>query len=224
MCGLPKAATSTSLSLKERLKPITNPRVVLVLLPALLWSVGVYVTYTYIASFLQQNIHILDVSALLAFFGLGVALGSWGGGKLSDSFVSHQLLLFFLSALVVVQFLLPLVAVTQVSGAIMLFFWGLLFGLLYTPQQQRLLNQAPEHANVILALNNSTLQLGIALGAAVGGLVLRVLPFTHLPWIGMIGTLIAMAVMAIHLRLEKGKTQVGKEMENACEQVVVVPE
>src|SRR5713226_656644 len=49
ICGLPKLATLAPLSLKERLRPITHPRVVLVLLPALLWNVGVYVMYPYIA-------------------------------------------------------------------------------------------------------------------------------------------------------------------------------
>ncbi|GHO83140.1 hypothetical protein KSZ_11460 [Dictyobacter formicarum] len=42
------------------------------------------------------------------------------------------------------------------------------FALLFIPQQQRLLNVVPEHANVILALNNSALYLGIAGGAAMG--------------------------------------------------------
>src|SRR5205085_8538600 len=73
ICGLPKSAPlSSSLSLKERLLPITHPRVVLVLLPALLWNVGVYVMYPYIALLLQQRLHIRDVSVLLAFFGLGI--------------------------------------------------------------------------------------------------------------------------------------------------------
>jgi predicted MFS family arabinose efflux permease len=43
------------------------------------------------------------------------------------------------------------------TGAIILLLWGMSFALLFIPQQQRLLNIAPEHANVILALNNSAL-------------------------------------------------------------------
>src|SRR5690348_4190021 len=67
-CGLPTSATLASLSLKERLRPVTHPRVVLALLPALLWNFGVYVMYPYIALLLQQQLHISDVSILLAFF------------------------------------------------------------------------------------------------------------------------------------------------------------
>jgi predicted MFS family arabinose efflux permease len=55
----------------------------------------------------------------------------------------------------------------------MLLHWGSSFAPLFIPQQQRLLTIAPEHANVLLALNNSALYLGIAGVAAVGGLALR---------------------------------------------------
>src|SRR5260221_542329 len=48
ICGLPKSAALAPLSLKERLKPITQPHVILVLFPALLWNVGGYVMYPYI--------------------------------------------------------------------------------------------------------------------------------------------------------------------------------
>ena len=49
ICGLPKLATLAPLSLRESLSPITHPRVVLALLPALLWNASVYVMYPYLA-------------------------------------------------------------------------------------------------------------------------------------------------------------------------------
>ena len=78
---------------------------------------------------------------------------------------------------------LPLVTTTISSGSIILLLWGMSFALLFIPQQQRLLTMAPEHANVLLALNNSALYLGIAGGAAVGGLALRWLAVTQLAWV-----------------------------------------
>ena len=200
ICGLPTSATPVPLSLKERLKPITHPHVVLALFPAFLWNVGVYVMYPYIALFLQQKLHISDVSVLLAFFGLGIVLANWMSGKLSDRFGPHQLVLVFLVTLIVTQLILPLVTTTIISGAIMLLLWGMSFALLFIPQQQRLLNSAPEHANVILALNNSALYLGIAGGAAIGGLALRWLAVTQLAWVGVMSMLIALLVVAITLR------------------------
>lgn len=63
---------------------------------------------------------------------------------------------------------------------------------------------APEHANVLLALNNSALYLGIAGGAAVGGLALRWLAVTQLAWVGVLSMLIALLIVAITLRTGNG--------------------
>jgi DHA1 family inner membrane transport protein len=197
----PASLNLTSLSLKERLSPITNPRVVLALLPAFLWNVGVYVLYPYIALLLQQQLHILDVSVLLACFGLGIVLANGISGRLSDRFSPHRLVVVFLVALIAIQLILPLVTTSITNGIIMLLLWGMSFALLFIPQQQRLLNIAPEHATVLLALNNSALYLGIAGGAAVGGLALRWLAVTQLAWVGVISMLIALLIFAITLRL-----------------------
>ncbi len=202
---LPTSASATlaSPSLKERLSPITHPRVVLTLLPAFLWNVGVYVLYPYIALLLQQQLHISDVSVLLACFGLGIVLANGISGRLSDHFGSNLLVVVFLSALLVIQLVLPLVTTTISSGAIMLLLWGMSFALLFIPQQQRLLNTAPEQATVLLALNNSALYLGIAGGATVGGLALRWLAVTQLASLGAMSMLIALLMVAITLRLSR---------------------
>ena len=120
ICGLPKSATLAPLSLRERLKPITSSRVALALFPALLWNVGVYVLYPYIALLLQQQIHISDVSVLLACFGLGIVLANGMSGRLSDRFGPNLLVVVFLVALIVIQLVLPLATTTISSVAIML--------------------------------------------------------------------------------------------------------
>ncbi|GLV59289.1 MFS transporter [Dictyobacter sp. S3.2.2.5] len=195
ICGLPEAASSVSLSLRERLKPIARLRIVLALLPALLWNIGVYVLYTYIAVFLQQRLHITDVSLLLACFGLGIVFANVLSALLSNRFAPQRLVIIFLSTLIVIQLALPLLTTTVGSAAALLLLWGMSFALLFIPQQQRLLNIAPEHANVILALNNSALYLGIAGGAALGGLALRTFAITQLGWIGTLGMLLALLMI-----------------------------
>jgi hypothetical protein len=121
------------------------------------------------------------------------------------SFSPNLLVVVFLVALLVIQLVLPLVTTTISGGAIMLLLWGMSFALLFIPQQQRLLNIAPEHANVLLALNNSALYLGIAGGAAVGGLALRALAVTRLAWVGGMSMLLALLIVAVTLRLSSAK-------------------
>ena len=180
--------------------------------------------YTYIALLLQQKIHVSDVSVLLAFFGLGIVLANWMGGLPADRFGPHRLVVVFLVTLIVIQLVLPLVTTTIISGAIILLLWGMSFALLFIPQQQRLLNIAPEHANVILALNNSALYLGIAGGAAVGGLALRFFAVTQLAWVGVMSILIALLIVAINLRPSKEQMQASEEREREREKMMVMPE
>jgi len=216
ICGLPKSATLAPLSLRERLKPITSSRVALALFPALLWNVGVYVLYPYIALLLQQQIHISDVSVLLACFGLGIVLANGMSGRLSDRFGPNLLVVVFLVALIVIQLVLPLATTTISSVAIMLLLWGMSFALLFIPQQQRLLTIAPEHTNVLLALNNSALYLGIAGGAALGGLALHWLAVTQLAWVGVMSIVIALLIVAFTLRasLASKRKQVSRREEH----------
>jgi MFS transporter, DHA1 family, inner membrane transport protein len=197
---LPTSATLASPSLKERLSPITRPRVILALLPAFLWNVGVYVLYPYIVLLLHQQLHLSDVSVLLACFGLGIVLANRMSGRLADRFGPTLLVVAFLVTLIVIQLVLPLVTTTSITGALMLLLWGMSFALLFIPQQQRLLTMAPEHTTVLLALNNSALYLGIAGGAAVGGLALHWLAVTQLASVGVMSMLIALLIVAITLR------------------------
>lgn len=200
---LPAPVLRVSLSLKERLAPIAHPRVMLVLLPAFLWNIGVYILYPYIALLLHQQLRVSDVSLLLACFGLGILLANAMSGRIADRFHPTRLVVVFLVTLLMIQLILPLAMTTTVSGAIMLLLWGMSFALLFIPQQQRLLTMIPEHANVLLALNNSALYLGIAGGAAVGGLSLRWLAVSQLAWVGVMSMLIALLIISVPPGLSK---------------------
>ncbi|HET8843961.1 MAG TPA: MFS transporter, partial [Ktedonobacteraceae bacterium] len=200
---LPDTSLPAPLALKERLKPITDGHVVLALLPAFLWNVGVYVMYPYIALLLQQQSHISDISILLACFGLGIVLANALSGLFADRFKPDHLVIIFLLLLIGIQALLPLAATTIIGGAIILLLWGMSFALLFIPQQQRLLRLAPEHSSLLLALNNSALYLGIAGGAAGGGLALHFFAVTQLAWIGGGSIFVALLIIAITLRLQR---------------------
>lgn len=201
LCGLPKAEKSTMISLKERLAPIGRPRVVLALLPALLWNMGTYVAYAYVATLLQHNMHISDISGLLIVYGLGNMIGNWSGGWLVDRFNPNRLIVIFLILLTITQTFLALATTTVIGGIFILFIWGVTSSTTFIPQQRHLLSMAPKDENVILALNNSTLYLGIAFGAALGGLALHMVAVTQLCWLGAIGVLLALLLFLLSWRL-----------------------
>jgi DHA1 family inner membrane transport protein len=202
LCGLPKATPQPTLSLGARLAPIAQARVLLTLLPALMWNIGVFMLYTYIAPLLQHNLSILNISALLIVYGLGSVIGNWCGGMLADRFGPARPLGIALLALTVIEGVFSLTSTSFISAGLTVFIWGVVSASLFGMQQQRLLSVAPEHANVILAINNSTFYLGIAAGAALGGLALHYFPVTQISVIGAIFVLIALLLFALSTRLK----------------------
>src|SRR6202043_3014193 len=126
--------------------------------------------YTYIALILHQGLHISDISGLLLAFGVGVVIGNWSGGIIADRFGVTLPLSISLIVLALVLALISVATTAFIGALLALFIWGVAGSLIFIPQQSRLLSVAPKHANVILALNNSTLYLGIAGGAAIGGI------------------------------------------------------
>jgi MFS transporter, DHA1 family, inner membrane transport protein len=224
-CGLPKAAPQPAVSLKARLAPITQPRLVLILLPALVWNVGFYITYTYIAPFLQQNMHISDISGLLVAIGVGSVTGNLLSGIVVDRFGPIRPIVVLLIVVAAIEALLSLTTTTLVGSILMLFIWGVSAAMLFIPQQQRLLRAAPEHANVILALNNSTLYLGIAGGAALGGLALRSVTVTQLNWIGAVCILLSLLPFILSLRLKAAPTETEEVRESSkTKEPMLLPE
>ncbi|EFH83301.1 MFS transporter [Ktedonobacter racemifer] len=221
LSGLPRIATPPAVSLRQRLAPITQPRLVLSLLPAFLWNLAIYTIYTYIGPLLQQNMHIVDLSGMLVVFGLGVVVGNWSGGMIADRVGSQRPLLVSMVLLLIMEIVVPLVTTTWLGGLLALFVWGISGSLLFIPQQHRLLSVAPEHANVILALNNSMFYLGIAGGAVIGGLSLRAVAVTQLGWIGMACVLLALLLFFGSMRLNRDKLWGHKK---PTEELVVVPE
>jgi MFS transporter, DHA1 family, inner membrane transport protein len=198
---LPQAGEAPSLSLKARLAPIGKPSLLLALAPALLWNLGMYVIYTYLAPLLHHSLMLNDVSGFLLVFGLGLVGGNWLAGVIADRFGTTYPLSLSLIALTIIYVTFSFTDVNPVSALIVLFIWGALGSLAFLAQQRRLLDLAAEHANVILALNNSTLYLGIAGGAALGGVVLQFAPINALGEIGAAFVILALLTLLVSIRV-----------------------
>ena len=220
---LPRIAASPQLSLRARLSPIGRPVVMTALLAALFWNIGTYVIYTYLAVILQHNLHISDTSGLFVAYGLGSVIGSLSGGQLADRFGVQRPLLTGLIALIIIEAVLLPIATTFIGSFLILFLWGSMVGIVFIPQQHRLLGIAPEHANVILALNNSALYLGIAGGAAIGGLALRAVPASYLCWIGAAWCLLALVIFLLSARLNARSKKADPNPDIDVQDVIVAP-
>jgi MFS transporter, DHA1 family, inner membrane transport protein len=187
-------AGTEKLTLAERFAPLWRPRVLLILLPGLLWAAGNFASYTYLGAAMAERHSPNAVLLLFLIYGAGGMLGSQLGGWLADRYGSTIPVAICLSLGVLIQLVFGLAQETFATFATVLFLWSFTGWATFAPQQSRLLTIEPSNAPVVIALNNSTVYLGSACGATLGALLLaRGVPALALHW--ATGTLLALALV-----------------------------
>jgi DHA1 family inner membrane transport protein len=129
--------------------------------------------FTYIAPILETITHLAPgvVTWVLVVFGVGITLGNLLGGKLADW---HQMAVIIggILLLIAIFFVMPFTETRFVPAVVMVFVWGVVHFGAGAPLQARVVEQAKGAPNLASTLNQGAFNLGNALGAALGGLVL----------------------------------------------------
>ncbi|MEZ5659811.1 MAG: MFS transporter [Burkholderiaceae bacterium] len=160
---------------------------------------AIYIIHTYFAPLLMGRMGFGrdGVSLGLLALGLGAITGNLVGGWLSDRFGPLRTLTIIGVAQILATPMfsfLPLPAVLVLPWAFLFSALGWAFAV---PQQARIVAQAPEAASVTLALNAAAIYLGVAGGAAIGGLVLAHTGLDALGWAA--AATMVLAVVHLHL-------------------------
>ena len=177
--ALPAAPTS---SLRQKLAILADGHVVTILLVSLLAAIASLGMYTFIAPLLADPAYgaVRSVTPYLWIWGIGGVLGSFCIGPVVDRVRGPVLVLAIMLMLCASLFMLPFAAALG-AGLVMLpiALWGAVGWALQVPQNNELIlaRQAQGDGNLAIALNESALYLGSAIGAAAGGFVLLL----HMP-------------------------------------------
>lgn len=167
------AAGASKLNLAARFAPLVHPRTLLALLPTLLFTAGTISTYTYMAALLRDHRLTADTIVFYYFvFGMGGLIGTQVGGRVIDRFGPVPLLVLFLIVGILNTGLYHASLAIPATLGITTFMLHFVLWLLIIGQQRRLIRLSPEHNDVVLALNNSCIYVGIAVGASIGGLII----------------------------------------------------
>ena len=171
---LPEVAAT---SLRRKLALLADGQVLAILLVSLLAAIASLGMYTFIAPLLAWSAQGTAISAtpFLWAWGVGGIAGSVLVGPWADKVRPPKLTLFILLLLALALCALPLAA--GWSAWLMLapiVLWGASGWALQVPQNQQLLDARARQGdgNLAIALNESALYLGSAIGAAMGGLLL----------------------------------------------------
>jgi len=204
LLAIPKSEGEAPVPIREQLALFKTPRISAALSISFFWIMGYTILYTYITPFLLTITGMSErmVSIGLFAFGLASLLGSQVGGYGADKWgiprtmvgglIFHSGILFLLAAFAHYSMLvLPL-----------LMLWSFFAWSTGPVQQVYLIGMAPQASGIILSVNNSIVQLGMAVGAVIGGIIVDSISLTAAGWLGGIGVALGLipAVYSLTMR------------------------
>lgn len=161
-------------SLLTQVKALGNPKALGVHFATVFILAGHYTLYAYFAPFLESTLQLSQfwISIFYFIFGLAAVSGGALGGIVASRIGSAKSLLIFIAIFAIVLFALPYATFSVPLFTILVIVWGILSWGHSPPTQDYLIQTDPNHSDIHQSLNNSAIQVGIALGSAIGGIVL----------------------------------------------------
>jgi DHA1 family inner membrane transport protein len=169
-----------------------------------LCSAALFTVFTYITPLLEtvSGISPHGVSIALLLFGVGITLGNLAGGRAADWRLMPAIIIM-LCLLVVVQAIFTWTSHSPIPAVITMIVWGALAFGVASPLQMRVVDQGRAAPSLASTLNQSAFNLGNALGASFGGLMVSAgASYAKLPWLGSALSAVALVVILCALRLE----------------------
>ncbi|WP_046727584.1 MFS transporter [Streptomyces humi] len=205
---VPELPKSAGVHLRHELAAFKNAQVLLAMAMTVLGFGGVFAAITYIAPMMTRVAGFADgsVTWLLVLFGLGMVGGNLVGGRFADRALMPMLYVS-LGALAVVLALFTLTAHNKIAAAVTVALIGALGFATVPPLQKRVLDQAHGAPTLASAVNIGAFNLGNALSAWLGGIVIAAgYGYTSPNWVGAALAAAALVLAFLSAALERRGT------------------
>ncbi|QJD83475.1 MFS transporter [Cohnella herbarum] len=206
---IPRSAGEEPVPIKAQFALLRNPKIAVALSVTFFWIFGYSIVYTYISPFLLTVTGMGERAVSIGLFAFGIAslIGSKLGGFSTDKWGIPRTLI---GGMLLHSGVLFLIAAFSQSAALMfplLMLWAFAAWSSGPTQQYYLMTLAPEASGIMLSLNSSVLQLAMAAGAGIGGVIVEGASLSAVGWLGALGVAIAAALAATSFGLSRASAR-----------------
>ena len=170
---LPKGSVEEPVSIRSEFAALRHIKLWIALFTTVMFSASMFALFTYIAPLLRDvtGVSASGVTLTLFLIGIGLTIGNIVGGKLGDQYLKATLSGAFL-VLGLTALLFSWTSHSFIPAEVNLFLWAVAAFSLVPALQINVVNYGKDAPNLTSTLNIGAFNVGNALGAWVGGIVL----------------------------------------------------
>ncbi|MFF1878112.1 MFS transporter [Leifsonia sp. NPDC058230] len=185
-----------AVSLRQRIAPLADPRVLAPLGTTLLMIAGFNIVYIFSASVTHASTGGSGalLAALLLAYGVAGVAGNIVAGPLTDRFGSRATAIVALGGQIAALAVLPFVESSFVASVIVFAVWGVAAFAIAIPVQHRLVTVEPESAALALSWYSTAMYVGIAVAPPLGSAALALGGPEAVPALGAAVTAVALVL------------------------------
>ncbi|MET3543552.1 putative MFS family arabinose efflux permease [Paenibacillus favisporus] len=213
---IPTGLKGARSSLKNQLRLFTYPRIVLAFFIPAFSIAATYSVYTYLAPMLEDVLFVPAryISLVFLLYGIVSIFSTLIGGKLAVGGGMGKIRYIFLAQAVILASLY-VSSGSLAGGLVSISLIALAVYLMNSTMQLYFMNWAdrhvPEAKDLASSLTSVSINVGIAMGSALGGFVTKNMELIDLSWSGGMIAVLAAVLAWITYRLDRGTRSVSRE-------------
>lgn len=213
---IPRGLKGARSSLQNQLRLFTYPRIVLAFFIPAFSIAATYSVYTYLAPMLEDVLFVPAryISLVFLLYGIVSIFSTLIGGKLAVGGGMGKIRYIFLAQAVILASLY-VSSGSLAGGLVSISLIALAVYLMNSTMQLYFMNWAdrhvPEAKDLASSLTSVSINVGIAIGSALGGFVTKNMELIDLSWSGGMMAVLAAVLAWITYRLDRGTHSVSRE-------------